>query len=127
MTWLLTNIFRLFDLLVSIVKIIEKHMKLKLPLLLVLTGLVSATLISSIALIFASQVITENKFDQLQSLKEVKRSAVNRHLSSIQNQVASMAVNPPVMNGLIQFESGFQGYAYAVGFQSSARNRLKAH
>lgn len=95
-------------------------LKLKLPILLVLTGLVPAILISSIALIFASQVITENKFDQLQSLKEVKRSAVNRYLSSIQNQVASMAGNPTVLDGLIQFDLGFQRYSDELGLQNKS-------
>ena len=54
-------------------------LKVKLLLALILIGLIPAIIISIITLQSSSQVLIDNKFDQLFSLKQVKQSAVEKY------------------------------------------------
>ena len=104
-------------------------LKLKLPLILLLVGLFPAFIISLIAYSTSSNVITQNKFDQLQSLKEVKRSAVNRYLESIKSQVSSMSINPTVVESIQDFQGAFKTYANDSGLKDrfDERKRLERY
>ncbi len=98
-------------------------LKHKLPLILLLVGLLPALIISIISYSTSSNLIAQNKFDQLHSLKEVKRSAVNRYLESIKSQVSSMSINPAVVESIQDFQSAFETYANDSGLQNRRDQR----
>ena len=98
-------------------------LKHKLPLILLLVGLLPALIISIISYSTSSNLIAQNKFNQLHSLKEVKRSAVNRYLESIKSQVSSMSINPAVVESIQDFQSAFETYANDSGLQDRRDQR----
>jgi len=91
-------------------------LKIKLPLCLILISLIPAAIISLLAYNTSTDVINQSKFDQLNSLKEVKRSAVIRYLQGMQDQASSMALNPAVKDSLRKFNRAFSSYASDISF-----------
>lgn len=82
----------------------------KIPLFVGIIGLVPAITISLIALTVATGIIKQNKFDQLISLREVKRFAVNHYLQQVQDETLSLARNPEVARAVEELAAAFTSY-----------------
>lgn len=102
--------------------------KFKLIGILMSVGLLPSLIISMILLNTATESITQNKFDQLLSLKEVKRQSVNRYLQTIQDQAATMAVNPTVIESVQLFGQKFDEIKdQSSRLEEDKFNRLKRY
>ncbi len=105
------------------------RLKVKLLLALILIGLIPAIIISIITLQSSSQVLIDNKFDQLVSLKQVKQSAVEKYLQLLDAQSQTMSVNPTVIDGIKQFSDTFGSYAEELNVTdgNAAKFEIKDH
>lgn len=73
----------------------------------VIMGLTPAVLISAVALYIASQSLTTQVFNQLESLREVKKDAVNQYLEGAINQIESLSQSEAVIHAARDLSAAF--------------------
>ena len=82
-------------------------LKTRLLALTCLTGIIPALLIGGLSLNTSSEALKVSNASQLESIREIKKSAVQRYLHSIENQVMAIAENPFVAVNAAQLSIAF--------------------
>ncbi|GAB1256414.1 hypothetical protein NBRC116494_09160 [Aurantivibrio plasticivorans] len=72
----------------------------KLALLLSLSGLIPMALVAVMAYRTAEQDLQQQAFNQLQSIRDIKASAIERYFASVDQQVLSMARDPFIVEAM---------------------------
>lgn len=100
-----------------------KNMKIskKLPLLIVLTAIVSCLVIGSMAIMSSRGALIAASENTLQSLLAAKKNAIGDYLKTIQEDLKVVASNQQTLNALSEFKSGWNNLEYG---QRSTLQRL---
>lgn len=85
--------------------------KFKTFLNMIFIGLVPGIIIASVALYFESKFLGKQVFNQLESLREVKKDAVNQYLERSTNQIESMAHSDVVIHAAENLAEAFNNNA----------------
>ena len=83
------------------------RLKHKLIAAFLLVSLVPIILIILIVLIKSSSSINNQVYAQLEAVREIKKSAVERYFNHIKEQVSTMAINPYVVGAMEDFSPAF--------------------
>lgn len=100
-------------------------LKRRLLLTLLAVGLLPVILLAVLSTRDARAVLERQAFAQLESVRTIKRAAVERYLVSIVDQASSMARSQAVAEAMADFDQGYRLYARESGrSQSSLRARV---
>jgi len=91
----------------SNLKLNNIKMKPKLIGALLLTSIFSLFLIAYLSIEKARDSLMQQSFNQLESLREVKKSSINRYFQSINDQVSTFSENLMVVDAMVRFNSSF--------------------
>ncbi|TCS40195.1 methyl-accepting chemotaxis protein [Reinekea marinisedimentorum] len=96
-------------------------MKLKIKLLvnLLTVSIVTGLVVAILSVVMASNAIEKQVFDQLESLREAKKTSIERYLDDINNQILSLASSNEVMNALTDFNDASAIYMTSRGVDDS--------
>lgn len=87
------------------------NLKSKILLQLLLNGITPLLVIGTIAFILASRSLEEGAVKQLESVTEIKTSAVERYFKSIENQILTFSENQMIIDAAKDFKKSFDRIA----------------
>lgn len=89
-----------------------KNMNLGVKLLtsFLLVGILPLVALGLMCLQSSSSALTTMAFNQLESVREIKKKAVESYLQNINNQIITFAENHMVIDGMQKFKESFQTY-----------------
>ncbi|PTY38426.1 hypothetical protein BGP77_11995 [Saccharospirillum sp. MSK14-1] len=100
-------------------------LKRRLMLTLLGVGLLPVMLLAILSTRDARTALESQAFAQLESVRAIKRAAVERYLTTIVDQTSSLARSQAVVDAMVDFEEGYRLYARESGrSQSSLRSRV---
>lgn len=80
----------------------------KLLLCFLLAGILPALMIMITSLYSASDSMTQQSFNQLTSVRDIKKASVQRYISTIENQVVTLSENLMVIEAMQNFRQAFK-------------------
>lgn len=90
-------------------------LKLKLLANLLAVSIVTGLVVAILSVVMASNAIEKQVFDQLESLREVKKESIGRYLDDVNNQILSLASSNEAMNALTDFNDASAIYMTSRG------------
>lgn len=89
-------------------------------------------IIASVLSVFKSGNELESKaFDQLESVREIKSSAIKRYFTQVENQILSMARNPTIVDAMVDFSSSYKdlnsGQTYSAAEIGQMKNSIRSY
>lgn len=89
---------------------IKNKLSTKLVVAFLVVGILPAAIIGMISLIKASNALSRQAFAQLEAVREIKKSAVERYVASIRDQVLTFSENKMVIEATRSFRDTFSQF-----------------
>jgi methyl-accepting chemotaxis protein len=87
----------------------------KILVTLILVGLLPATIVAVFSVSTSVVSLEEDAFNQLKSVREIKKASVERYLNTILDQVDTLAENGSVVSAMAGFKSAFDSISSEPG------------
>ena len=91
------------------------RLKYKLILSFLALAIIPLIILGLICLTKAGESLESLAFNQLESIREIKRKAVEDYLQSVHDQMVTFAEDRMIVEALPSFLIGFQGYRTELG------------
>lgn len=98
----------------------------KLILVLVVSGLVPMLIVGVFSLIAEEKQIKEKVFNKLESVRQIKASAVQRYFASVESQLRYLAENEKTQNAMRDFANSFYSVAQQEAINSVELSTMKS-
>lgn len=92
---------------------------------LMVAGMLPMIVVGVLALNIANKELEQKAFDQLDSIRGIKASAVKRYFERIEGQMLSMTLNPSIKSAMTTFSSDFNKVNAERRFTESERQQMK--
>lgn len=88
-------------------------------------GLIPTIIVAIISLNTATSSLTSQGFEQLESLREVKRASVNKYLSTMFHQVEVISKNKSIVSSMSELTEAFNNFAGELNVGADAKPGLE--
>ena len=97
----------------------------KLIYVLLITGLLPVTIAATISIQASKSEITQQAFNQLSAVREIKAEAIKRYFKRVENQLIVMAESNSVIDAMSAFNRSFFTIQESEGFNTERISRQK--
>lgn len=104
---------------------LKMDFKKQITVILLAVGIIPAILVTFVSVVFSANAITDQAFNQLDSIRASKATTVKNYLNFLTQEVVLLAKSPEIQHGLVEFDHAFHDLQSDSYQLSSDKRALK--